>query len=160
MPARAACSPSTDRIAICPSSPGGTRNDRCSAQTSAATRRSPSRYSTRSAPVVSFLSSPSVVRSPLGIATVKSRMPREPLALARTAKREPSIDRPVTDAVPTRRLEPWMRPSRRRAPTASRVCTSMTPPGPPVPSMGDDGDADTRICTMSVTGIELRSKLP
>jgi hypothetical protein len=45
-------------------------------------------------------------------------------------------------------------------PIASRVCTSITPPGPPGPSIGDIGVVETRICTMSVIGMLVTSKLP
>ena len=45
-------------------------------------------------------------------------------------------------------------------PIASRVSTSMTPPGPPGPSIGDCGEVDIRICTMSVIGIVETSNVP
>ena len=45
-------------------------------------------------------------------------------------------------------------------PTASRVTTSITPPGPPGPSIGEAGVVATRICTMSVTGIVETSNVP
>ena len=45
-------------------------------------------------------------------------------------------------------------------PIASRVWTSITPPGPPGPSIGDCGVVDTRIWTMSVIGIVETSNVP
>ncbi len=100
------------------------------------------------------LRSSSTSSMPLSPATSKARRPRRAVSEPRIEKPAPSSERPVAARSADGRLLAVARRLSSRGPAASMVWISITPPGPPTPSIGEAGDIDTRIWAMSVTGIE------
>ena len=90
----------------------------------------------------------------------KSRPPPSPDAATRSARCSESGTRAVPETPIVGNESSVARAITSCGPTASRVITSITPPGPPGPSIGDCGVVESRTCTMSVIGIAETSNAP